>query len=67
MIHQSFLMHDCTTKQFEIDKKWVFSILFASLTLKWLLCDLDTTLVLSTSKAHLLFINFKLFSGAVMH
>ena len=25
---------DCTTKQLEIDKKWVFSIFFASLTLQ---------------------------------
>ena len=33
--HQSFLMDDCTTKQLEIDKMWVFSIFFASLTLKW--------------------------------
>ena len=32
---------------------WVFSIFFASLTLKWLSCDLDMTLLLSTSKAQL--------------
>ena len=51
--HQSFLMDDCTTKQLEIDKNWVFSIIFASLTLKWPWCDLDMTLVLSTSKAQL--------------
>ena len=47
-------MDDCTTKQLEIDKKWVFSIFFAILTLKWPWCDLDMTLVLSTSKAQLL-------------
>ena len=52
--HQSFLMDDCTTKQLEIDKKWVFSIFYAILTLKWPWCDLDMTLVLSTSKAQLL-------------
>ena len=52
--HQSFLMDDCTTKQLEIDKKWVFSIFFASLTLQWPWCDLDMTFVLSTSKAQLL-------------
>ena len=52
--HQSFLMDDCTTKQLEIDKKWVFSIFFAILTLKWPWCDFDVTLVLSTSKAQLL-------------
>ena len=49
--HQSSLMGDCTAKQLEIDKKCVFSIFFAGLTLKWPLCDLDMTLVLSTSKA----------------
>ena len=32
--HQSFLMDDCTTKQLEIDQKWVFLIFFANLTLK---------------------------------
>ena len=52
--HQSFLMDDCTTKQLEIDKKWVFTKLFASLTFKWPWYDLDMTLVLSTSKAQLL-------------
>ena len=52
--HQSFLKDYCTTKQLEIDKKWVFSIFFVSLTLKWPWCNLDMTLVLSTSKAQLL-------------
>ena len=32
--HQSFLMDECTTKQLEIDQKWIFSIFFGSLTLK---------------------------------
>ena len=51
---QSFLIDDCTTNKLEIDQKWVFSIFFASLTLKWPWCDLDMTLLLCTSKAQLL-------------
>ena len=54
--HQSFLMDDCTTEQLEIAKKCVFSIFFASLTLKWPWCDLDMTLVLTTSKAQLVLV-----------
>ena len=52
--HQSFLVDDGTTKNLEVDKKWIFSILFASLTLKWPWIDLEITLVLCTSKAQLL-------------
>ena len=51
--HQSFLMDDCTTEQLEIAKKCVFSIFFASFTLKWPWWDLDMTLVLTTNKAQL--------------
>ena len=52
--HQSFLVDDCTSDKFEIYEKWVFSIFFASLTLKWPWCDIELTLVLCTSKAQLL-------------
>ena len=38
--HQSFLVDDCTTKQLEIDKKWIFSIFLRV----WPWNDLDVTL-----------------------
>ena len=48
------IVDDCTSNKFEIDEKWVFSIFFASLTLKWPWCDIELTLVLCTSKTQLL-------------
>ena len=66
--HHSFLMDDCTTQQLEINKKVGIFNIFCKLT--WPRCDLDMTLVLSTSKAQLLLMLLfahKLRSGWCLH